>query len=424
VGGRTSALERLVVNDTLINVLIPTRERCDTLASALQTCLFQEYDHCRFIVCDNFSQDATREVVSSARDPRVAYINPGRRVSMSENWEFALSHVDDGYVTFLGDDDGLLPGALRRLNELVHLSGAPVVVWDKANYMWPSQLVEVWRNVITIPLENQLAFRESGEVLRRVGGFDAPFWMLPMMYTGAADMKLIARIRAVTGRFFHSRFPDVYSGVAIAANVPRFFHSSRPLSINGSSGHSSGASILYSSDGEGRKPAEMFAAEASLPIHPALVDAPSVRMAVAETFLQVRDHFPGRLQSDIIDLKLVVRKIAEEAAEYIPERYAVAVAAVRKIGEKNGFTPYVEQLLSASVNRPARPERQVQGINPRQGHLVLDASDFDVKNVADAARLIHHALVLHERRYDSPLGRLRTFLQLATRRLRRKTRRA
>jgi hypothetical protein len=51
-------------------------------------------------------------VVASFKDPRIRYVNTGKHLSMSHNWEFALSHVEKGYVTFVGDDDGLLPGAI------------------------------------------------------------------------------------------------------------------------------------------------------------------------------------------------------------------------------------------------------------------------------------------------------------------------
>lgn len=33
---------------------------------------------------------------------------------MSHNWEFAL-YVHEGWVTFMGDDDGLLPGAIGQV---------------------------------------------------------------------------------------------------------------------------------------------------------------------------------------------------------------------------------------------------------------------------------------------------------------------
>ena len=60
---------------TKFSVIIPTRERSDTLQSSLKTCVGQDYDNLEIIVSDNFSTDNTREVVESFDDPRIRYIN-------------------------------------------------------------------------------------------------------------------------------------------------------------------------------------------------------------------------------------------------------------------------------------------------------------------------------------------------------------
>ena len=104
-------------------VVIPTRERCDTLEYSLRTLTEQPYPHLEIIVSDNDSADATRDVVRANGDPRIRYINTGRRLSMSGNWEFALAHVTEGWVTFLGDDDGLVPNCFERVNEIVDRTG-------------------------------------------------------------------------------------------------------------------------------------------------------------------------------------------------------------------------------------------------------------------------------------------------------------
>jgi glycosyltransferase involved in cell wall biosynthesis len=120
-------------------IIIPTRERCDTLAAALKTCVTQDYDNLEIIVSDNFSQDDTFEVVHSYRDKRIRYINTGQRVGMSTNWEFALSHVENGYVTLIGDDDGLLPGAVPKIAEIISTSGSPTVfAWGRASTGGPT----------------------------------------------------------------------------------------------------------------------------------------------------------------------------------------------------------------------------------------------------------------------------------------------
>ncbi len=104
---------------TRISVLIPTRERADTLVSSLRTCTSQDEDDLEIIVSDNFSADDTRYVVESFNDSRIRYLNTGKRLGMSQNFEFAMAHAEGDYITILGDDDGLLPGAVGDLRALV-----------------------------------------------------------------------------------------------------------------------------------------------------------------------------------------------------------------------------------------------------------------------------------------------------------------
>jgi glycosyltransferase involved in cell wall biosynthesis len=89
-----------------VTVIIPTREHPETLLATLRTVIQQDYDRLEIIVSDNFSNDSTEDVVRSFTDRRVKYINTGKRLSMSENWDFALSHATGDWISVLGDDDG------------------------------------------------------------------------------------------------------------------------------------------------------------------------------------------------------------------------------------------------------------------------------------------------------------------------------
>src|SRR6476646_2993882 len=121
-----------------ITVLIPTRQRADVLEHSLRTCLTQNYDNLTILVSDNFSDDHTRDIVFAAQDSRVKYRNTGRRLSMSGNYEFALSQVADGWVTIVGDDDGLLPGAVRRVGNIIAETKFRAIRSNTCLYRWPS----------------------------------------------------------------------------------------------------------------------------------------------------------------------------------------------------------------------------------------------------------------------------------------------
>ena len=123
-----------------LSVVIPTRERADTLFYALKTVIEQEYQNLEIIVSDNASVDNTKEIVSQFSDSRIKYINTGTRLGMSENWEFALGHVTGEYVMYLGDDDGLLPNSCFDVAQVINKTGCEALVWNKPSYLWPSIL--------------------------------------------------------------------------------------------------------------------------------------------------------------------------------------------------------------------------------------------------------------------------------------------
>ena len=121
----------------LISLIIPTRERVETLPFAIKTALDQKSCNYEVLVSDNFSADNTKEVVQSFNDSRLIYINTGKRLSMCDNFEFALEHARGKYVIFIGDDDGVMPGAIDKLETTIQSKPSSVYCWPKPIYLWP-----------------------------------------------------------------------------------------------------------------------------------------------------------------------------------------------------------------------------------------------------------------------------------------------
>ena len=124
-----------------LTVIIPTRERADTLFHTLRTVVEQDYENLEIIVSDNASNDNTEAIVRRFSDPRLNYINTGQRLGMSENWEFALGHVKGDFVMYLGDDDGLLPEACSDVAKIISSTDTKAVIWNKPDYNWPTNKI-------------------------------------------------------------------------------------------------------------------------------------------------------------------------------------------------------------------------------------------------------------------------------------------
>jgi glycosyltransferase involved in cell wall biosynthesis len=276
-------------------IIIPTRERSDTLVRTLETALSQDYDQFKVLVSDNASDDDTQEKVISINDPRLKYVNTGRRVSMSENWEFALSHVENGWITVLGDDDALLPGTLRKVNDIIIRTGTSAIRSNGCSYFWPG-FNDTNYGELNISLERGYEIRDSGQMLQQVlDGFRAHD-ELPMLYNGGfISIDLIKRAKLVTERFFMSMNPDVYSAIVLSFLTDSYIYSREPLAINGASLHSNGTAGFERVKRErSYNPTDKFWSEKNIPIHediPLLENGRLVRstqITIYEAYLQAQ----------------------------------------------------------------------------------------------------------------------------------------
>jgi glycosyltransferase involved in cell wall biosynthesis len=290
--------------DPKITVIVPTRERCDVLEKCLRTLTSQSYDNLEILVSDNSSSDATAEIVTAAKDKRIRYVNTGRRISMSHNWEFALSHVSDGWVTFIGDDDGFPPHAISTAAAIIKKGDVKAIRSTFATYEWPEVSGHDHGHLI-VPRSRGLELRTASFWLNRVLNGQAKYTDLPMLYNGGfVDISVLQKIKRITGRYFSSLSPDVYSAVAIARVIDRYAFSFEPLAISGVSRHSTGTSFYSKSTTRDQTSSQKFSEEANIAFHqdlPLCRDGSyplSLQVLVYEAYLQSRELQP---ESAVVD---------------------------------------------------------------------------------------------------------------------------
>ncbi len=393
-------------------VVVPTRERCDTLEWTLRTCVMQEYPNCEIVVSDNASTDDTQRVVSMFRDPRIRYIQTGQRLSMARNWEFALRHAGDGYITFLGDDDGLMPNALSELDHLLRSRGMPeAVAWRKAEYVWPQFWLEALRNYLSVPLGTRIERRQARAMLEQMATWQFTYLQLPCLYNSFVARSTIQRATDGDGVFFHSCIPDVYSAIALASVLDEYDYSHRPYTINGASKHSTGGAHFL--QGNDAPSASKFLAENDIPFHPELAMAPCAPIMAAESFLQVRDHLPQRQHVLAIDLPAMLAAAASIATGTQPQVYKSIAEAIHIIGEKNRLSELAEQLLARYPNQPATHSELVTGYRLPVQTLFLFANELGVANIYDAAIACKTIMALSQDNPFGPRNLLQTNLSLA-----------
>jgi len=369
-----------------ITVIVPTRDRCDTLVATLRTCLDQNYEHCEIIVSDNLSEDGTKEHVASLHDSRLRYIRTDRRLGMSQNWEFALAHAQGDYVTFVGDDDALLPGALEELAQIIGETRTEAVTWRPASYVWPNSIHAASQNLLFVPCRDIREMRNVPKILREVLAFKRAYDELPVIYKGLVSMDLVREvIRSSGGTFFHSMNPDLYSAIALSLRLEEYCYSYRPYSINGTSVHSNSASQLNPNLGDSA--AKAFMREENIPYHADLEFAPSMTLAVAESFMQAREKLSERCGYSI-DMKRVLDSTIAEMLTAERSVYEQTHQVVQAIAKKHDLTMYADKLLASARHRPKPPPIALApGYNFIHKVQIVDCARLGLQNIHQASVL-------------------------------------
>jgi glycosyltransferase involved in cell wall biosynthesis len=290
-------------------IIVPTRERSGTLASCIKNLLQQDYDNYEILVSDNFSQDQTHDLVTSFSSPLIRYINTGKRISMTHNWEFALNQVDSGWVLFIGDDDGLMQGALRTLNNVIQLTSCEALSASSCDFWWPGHFPLRPDGELTMPMpvKNFYEIRNSAFMLDLVMRGEVAYRELPWLYHGgAASVDLLKKLRTADGKFFQSINPDIYSAVSIALGTQTYVKVNIPIAINGASKFSGGVSYMQGNKDEPTTPSSIFLKEDNIPFDSRLILGKSLQLFVYECYLKANHLYKMSSYSLINQLKIAL----------------------------------------------------------------------------------------------------------------------
>ena len=197
--------------EPLVSVIIPTYNRADLVAQAVQSVLDQTYEHMETIVVDDGSTDNTPEALKKYQD-KINYIYQ-KRSERSNARNIGFRHSRGNYIAFLDSDDLWLPTKIEKQVQVLNENGDIGLVYTDVQFIdtdgnphpgeicWDAPEREVLyedlmtHNVITGTTSSVLVRRTC---LDKVGLFDE--WM-----NTCEDLDLFRRI----ARYYEFRKIDV-----------------------------------------------------------------------------------------------------------------------------------------------------------------------------------------------------------------------
>jgi glycosyltransferase involved in cell wall biosynthesis len=221
-----------------LTVIIPTKNRAETLVYALKTVTCQPNENIEILVSDNFSEPDVKNAVDSISDKRIRYIRTSEPLGMSEHYNFAIEHATGEWVTIIGDDDGLLIGSIDNFFKLTEKHpDIKAITAVNCSYLWPVNAPDR----LVVNNGSGYEIRSGLDCLRKT--MYGTIINLPTIYTGGYVKKeLIDEIKEKSPekKFFQSINPDLYSGMAVSSVIDNYIYSFEPLAISGTSKHSNG----------------------------------------------------------------------------------------------------------------------------------------------------------------------------------------
>ena len=103
--------------------------------------LSQDFDSFELVVSDNANEDATPAVLAAISDPRLKVVRQSKVLAVHENWNASLEAASGDYFIMLGDDDYLMPGALRRFEAILSSYNEPdCILFNGYSYVAPNSI--------------------------------------------------------------------------------------------------------------------------------------------------------------------------------------------------------------------------------------------------------------------------------------------
>lgn len=236
------------------SILIPTYNAGIYLKECIDTIIQQDYEDYELLISDDHSVDGTDEYIGTLNHPHIKTFWSPHEMSMSEHWEWLLSHAQGEWIIFVGQDDGLQPyffDLADKLTDLAAKQNIRTIQSKRACFFWPGcEGAYGFKDVLVFHADSCIEKRSSFWAACNVLGGFYQYFELPIMYTSSMFHKsILEEARTLQNGKVFVTHPQDANLAALACSLDRnFIYSGIPLGWEGASIKSAGMAVAEDSD--------------------------------------------------------------------------------------------------------------------------------------------------------------------------------
>lgn len=343
-----------------ISIIIPTRERALYLGAAIKSALAINDDNMEVIVSNNASSDATEEIVEAETDSRLIYIRTDKRVSMRQNFQFALNKATGDYILYIGDDDAVFPGQFAALRKILETHRPDSLSWPRLTYRWPTDFSTPKFGRLLLNQENFFgdvrevdAQKWHRELLSGSVVWDDSF---PALYHGIVSRSCLDRLTPPGEDFFQCKIPDVYFSFLGVVDKIQSMHADHSFSLSGQSAASTGSSQRNQANNTSKEsPAKKFEVEAAADtLQDPFQFGDGIPATLFETFAAVMAIRPAC--EDRADYPAWYRYVLEGSRDHSEESWRAMLGNLEEHARQKGVLEAYLQ-LRAKIEQDTEPAK-------------------------------------------------------------------
>lgn len=230
----------MLIKNPFFSIVLPTYNRADILPLAIQSVLNQTFEDFELVISNGGSTDETRLIVSGIKDDRISYFESAEKLSMAQNYEFALNQAKGKFVVFFSDDDAFVPQMLAKVKRVIDRKNAQMVIFPFARYYHEdSEDSGAKRNDLEYAKFTGKVWgvNSSSDILRMWGVFGLKQQqnnekkIHPLIGNVVFDSELLDNLRKFTPNLFATVPVDIYMISLVLAMIETYFVIDEPLLV-------------------------------------------------------------------------------------------------------------------------------------------------------------------------------------------------